>query len=177
MRTFWLDLRYALRMLRKNPGFTAVAVLTLALGIGANTAIFSVVQGVVLAPLPYREPNRLVVISLNNLTLKHDTALSYADFLDWQREARSFQQMAALIFVGQDYDLTSPGTAEHLNGLEVSSGYFSTLGVKPVLGREFTPQEDVQGGAPVVSNQQSSVERALPKQPTDTWQARYLEWD
>ena len=150
MRTFWLDLRYALRMLRKNPGFTAVAVLTLALGIGANTAIFSVVQGVVLAPLPYREPNRLVVISLNNLTLKHDTALSYADFLDWQREARSFQQMAALIFVGQDYDLTSPGTAEHLNGLEVSSGYFSTLGVKPVLGREFTPQEDVQGGAPVV---------------------------
>ena len=150
MRTFWQDLRYALRMLRKNPGFTAVAVLTLALGIGANTAIFSVVQGVVLAPLPYREPNRLVVISLNNLTLKHDTALSYADFLDWQREARSFQQMAALIFVGQDYDLTSPGTAEHLNGLEVSSGYFSTLGVKPVLGREFTPQEDVQGGAPVV---------------------------
>ena len=150
MRTFWLDLRYALRMLRKNPGFTAVAVLTLALGIGANTAIFSVVQGVVLAPLPYRGANRLVVISLNNLTLKHDTALSYADFLDWQREARSFQQMAALIFVGQDYDLTSPGTAEHLNGLEVSSGYFSTLGVKPVLGREFTPQEDVQGGAPVV---------------------------
>ena len=144
------DLCFGARQLRNNPGFTAVAVLTLALGIGANTAIFSVVQGVVLAPLPYREPDRLVVISLNNLTLKHDTDLSYADFLDWQREARSFQQMAALISVGQDFDLTSPGTAEHLNGLEVSSGYFSTLGVKPVLGREFTPQDDVQGGAPVV---------------------------
>jgi predicted permease len=137
-------------MLRKSPGFTAVAVLTLALGIGANTAIFSVVQGVVLAPLPYREPDRLVVIWLNNLTLKHDTVLSYADFLDWKRDARSFEQMAALISIGQDYDLTSPGTAEHLDGLEVSSGYFSTLGVKPVLGREFFPQEDVQGGAPVV---------------------------
>ena len=125
-------------------------MLTLALGIGANTAIFSVVQGVVLAPLPYREPDRLVVIWLNNLTLKHDTAFSYADFLDWKRDARSFEQMAALIFIAQDYDLTSPGTAEHLDGLEVSSGYFSTLGVKPVLGREFFPQEDVQGGAPVV---------------------------
>jgi predicted permease len=103
-----------------------------------------------LAPLPYREPDRLVVISLNNLTLKHDTDLSYADFLDWQRDARSFQRMAALISVGQEYDLTNPGTAEHLEGLEVSSGYFNTLGVKPALGREFIPQEDVQGGAPVV---------------------------
>ncbi len=144
------DIRFAVRLLRKNPGFATVAVLTLALGIGANTAIFSVVQGVVLAPLPYRQPDRLVVISLNNLTLKHDTALSYADFLDWQRNARSFQQMAALIWAGQDYNLTGPGRAEHLVGLEVSSDYFSTLGVEPALGREFTSQEDVQGGAPEV---------------------------
>ena len=84
-------------MLRKSPGFTAVAILTLALGIGANTAIFSVVQGVLLAPLPYPDPNHLVVVWENNLKLKRLTLVSYPDFLDWQRNVRSFQQMAASI--------------------------------------------------------------------------------
>jgi putative ABC transport system permease protein len=150
---FWLetllaDLRYALRMFRKNPGFAAIAILTLALGIGANTAIFSVVEGVMLAPLPYFQPDRLVMVWQYNRTLKHVISVSYPDFLDWQRDARSFQQMAA--FGWQDRDLTGPGTPEHLNGKQASSGFLSTLGVNPILGREFSPEEDKHGGAPAV---------------------------
>jgi predicted permease len=142
------DIHYGLRVLRKSPGFTTVAILTLALGIGANTAIFSVVQGVLLAPLPYNEPERLVMVWQYNLTLKHVISVSYPDFLDWQRNARSFQQLVA--FDWQDRDLTSPGTAEHLRGKEISSGFLSTLGVKPLLGREFSPEEDKHGGPPAV---------------------------
>jgi predicted permease len=142
------DVHYGLRILRKSPGFTTVAILTLALGIGANTAMFSVVQGVLLAPLPYSEPDRLVSVWQYNLTLKHAISVSYPDFLDWQRDARSFQQMAA--FDWQDRDLTSPGTPEHLSGKEISSGFLSTLSVKPIVGREFSPDEDKHGGPPVV---------------------------
>jgi putative ABC transport system permease protein len=142
------DLRYALRMLRKSPAFAAIAILTLALGIGANTAIFSVVQGILLAPLPYSEPDRLVLMWQYNQTLKHAISASYPDFLDWQRNASSFQQMAA--FGWQDRDLTGPGQPEHLTGKQISSGLLSTLGVKPILGREFSPEEDKRGGAPVV---------------------------
>jgi hypothetical protein len=142
------DIHYAFRMMRKSPGFTAVAVLTLALGIGANTAIFSVVQGVLLAPLPYPDPDRLVLIRENNPTMQHLVWVSYPDFLDWQRNARSFQQMAA--FRWEYYNLTSPGPPEHLNGKKISSGFFSTLGTQLSLGREFSPQEDKHGSAPVV---------------------------
>src|ERR1700734_3326669 len=149
---FWQDVRYGLRVLLRNPGFAIIAVLTLALGIGANTAIFSVVQGVLLAPLPYSEPERLVLVWQYNLTLKHAISVSYPDFLDWQHDARSFQQMAA--FDSQDRDLTSPGTPEHLAGKEISSGFLSILGVKPILGREFSPEEDKRGGprAVIISN-------------------------
>src|SRR5215470_3654635 len=148
MQTFWLDIRHGLRALVKSRGFTAIALLTLALGIGANTAIFSVVQGVILAPLPYRDPGRLVFVWLNNSTLKSITSLAYADFLDWQRDSRSFEQMAAIAWRG--YDLASPGTPEHLEGMEVSSGFFSTVGVKLALGRDFLPQEDRHGAPPAV---------------------------
>src|SRR5690242_4690983 len=144
----WQDLRFAIRMLRKSPGFTTVAVLTLALGIGANTAIFSVVQGVVLAPLPYREPDRLVMVWLNNVNLKSITSLSYADFLDWQRDARSFEKIGA--YAWRDFDLSSPGTPEHLQGREMSAEFLATLGVEPALGRGFSAEEDRNGGAPVV---------------------------
>ncbi len=150
-------LRYGLRQLRRNPGFAVVAVLTLALGIGANTAIFSVLDGVVLSPLPYRQPDRLVLVLLYNRTLKYPTALSYPDFLDWQRSdgqrsSGSFEQMAA--FQAQGFDLTSPGAAEHLNGNEVSASFFTTLGIKLALGREISPEEDRHGGPPaaVISN-------------------------
>jgi predicted permease len=141
------DLGHGVRTLRKNPGFTTIAVLTLALGIGANTAIFSVVEGVVLAPLPYSHPDRLVMVSESNPRFSH-VYISYANFRDWQRTAVSFQQMAA--FRGKGYDLTNPGTPEHLEGKEISSGFFNTLGIKLIRGRDFTLQEDGQSGAPAV---------------------------
>ena len=148
IESFFGDVRYALRTFRKNPGFTAVAILTLALGIGANTAMFSVVQGVVLSPLRYFQPSRLVMVLESNLQFPQD-AISYPNFLDWQRDARSFERMAA-IMLNRGYDLTAPGLPEHLDGAELSSGFFRTLGVEPLLGREFSPQEDQRGGTPVV---------------------------
>jgi predicted permease len=148
LESVWADVRYAARLLHKSPGFTTVAILTLALGIGANTAIFSVVEGVLLAPLPYAQPGRLVMVLESNQLFPQDT-ISYPNFLDWQRTSRSFQQMAA-VMLQQGFDLTGPGTPEHLDGEELSSGFLSTLGVKPTLGREFSPQEDRRGGVPVV---------------------------
>lgn len=147
MGTLLQDIRYGLRTLRKAPGFTVIAVLTLALGIGANTAIFSVVQGVVLAPLPYHEPDRLVMVLETNQRFQKD-AISYPNFQDWQRSARSFEQMSA-VMIDQGLDLTSPGAPEHLDGNRISSGFFKTLGVSLTLGREFSSTEDRPGGAPV----------------------------
>jgi predicted permease len=141
------DLRYALRTLRKSPGFTAIAVLTLALGIGANTAIFSVVDGVLLAPLPYAQPDRLVAIWESNPRFPH-VWISYPNFRDWQRSARSFEQMVAFNLRG--YDLTGPGTPAHLDGKAISAGFFGALGVRLALGSDFTSQEDQPGGPPVV---------------------------
>jgi putative ABC transport system permease protein len=147
VETSWQDLRYAARMLRKSPGFTSVAILTLALGIGANTAIFSVVQGVLLAPLPYHEPDRLLTVWLNNFHLNSPTYLSYRDFMDWEHAAPPFEKMSA--FARRSFDLSSPGNPEHLEGSEISSSFLSTLGVRLALGREFSAEEDRNGGAPV----------------------------
>ena len=169
LETLWADVRYGLRMLRKNPGFTAVAILTLALGIGANTAIFSVVEGVLLAPLPYFQPDRLVVVWESNPRFPR-VWVSYPNFLDWQRIARSFQQMAAITRHG--YDLTSPGTPEHLDGREISSGYFNTLGVKLALGRDFSPSEDQHGGAPVVIISNRLWRNRVRRQPSGARQVR-----
>jgi predicted permease len=146
METLWQDLKYGIRMLARSPGFTAVAVLTLALGIGANTAMFSVLQGVVFAPLSYFQPDRLVTVWENNPRFAR-VWVSYPNFRDWQRSARSFLQMAA--FREHGVDLTGPGTPAHLDGKEISAGFFSTLGTKLTLGREFLPAEDRTGGAPV----------------------------
>jgi predicted permease len=147
LETLWQDIRYGLRQLRRNPGFTAVAVVTLGLGIGANTAIFSVVEGVLLAPLPYPNANRLVEIFETLPRSGRVASISYPNFRDWHRDARFFGRMAAV--GGSDYELTSPGTPEHVWGIEISSGFFSTLGVKLKPGREFTVQEDQPGGARV----------------------------
>jgi len=147
LETLRYDVLYGFRTLRRSPGFAAVAILTLALGIGANTAIFSVVQAVVLAPLPYRQPDRLVMVWENNPRFPR-VWVSHPNFLDWQRAARSFQQMAS--YWEKGVDLTAPGTPEHLIGKEISSGFFSTLGVELSLGREFSPEEDRHGGNPAV---------------------------
>ena len=140
------DLRYALRQLRRNRGFTVVAVLTLALGIGVNTGIFSVVEGVLLAPLHYSEPDRLVMVWENNPRFPRVWG-SYPNFQDWQRSAHAFEQMAA--FRQQGIDLTAPGMASHLNSSQISDGFFRTLGVEVALGREFTLQEEQGGEGPV----------------------------
>jgi len=112
-------------------------VLTLALGIGANTAIFSVVNSVVLAPLPYRQPDQLVLVWAKNPAGRY-IAPSYPDFQDWQRATHSFQDMAA--FTWHAYDAIHPGSPEHLPGWQISPGFFRTLGVNLIVGRDFSPE-------------------------------------
>jgi predicted permease len=140
------DLRYAVRAMRKNPGFTCIALLTLTLGIGANTALFSVVNGVLLNPLPYPHSEQLAILYQKS-SLADQGAVSYPNFLDWQRQNESFSSMAA--FRNQSFNLTGEGEPTRLSGHEVSADFFPTLGVKPVLGRLFTADEDRVGGAPV----------------------------
>jgi predicted permease len=147
MTTLIQDLRYGWRMLAKTPCFRAAALLALALGIGANTAIFSVVNGVLLRPLPYPEPAKLIMIYENSADFSRDT-VSYPDFLDWRRENHSFTDMAA--FRGNDFNFTGSGQAEHLRGELVSASLLPVLGVNPSLGRNFLPQEDQQGAGGVV---------------------------
>jgi predicted permease len=138
----------AIRTLARSSGFALVVILTLALGIGANTAIFSVVEAVILAPLPYPQADRLVWVRENNLALKREMSVSNPDFLDWLRDARSFQQMVGISFRG--FDLTNPGPPTRVDGEGISAGFFSILGEKLVLGREFSAEEDRRNGAPVV---------------------------
>src|SRR5450432_73715 len=143
---FLQDLRFAARMLRKSPGFTAVAVLTLALGIGANTALFSVVNGVLLNPLPYAQPDRLVAVYARSADLK-TSSIAYPNFLDWQRENHTFSALAA--FRSEDFNLSGMGDTERLKGNMVSATFFPAVGVGPIAGRVFTEQDDQVGAAPV----------------------------
>jgi predicted permease len=144
----WLllqDLRYGLRMLAKNPGFTAIAVIALALGIGANTAIFSVVNGVLLRPLAYRDPDRLML--LRETSPEFSTmSVAYLNFEDWKDQNRSFAGLAA--FRWNDYDVTGGGQPEHLSGKMVSADFFRVLGIHPMLGRDFD-RTDRLGASPV----------------------------
>jgi len=150
MGPLWHELRYAVRALQKSPGFTAVAVLTLALGIGANTAIFSVVQGVLLRPLPYTHPENLVQIwnTYSLLPAFPQVELSPGDFQDFRRSAKSFSQIAAYVSIPQGFNMTGQGQAERIEARYANSGFFPLLGVQPVAGRAFATDEDKPGATP-----------------------------
>lgn len=141
------DLRYAIRMLLKSPAFSCIAILTLALGIGANTALFSVVNGVLLSPLAYPQPGQLVAIYGKTPGFDH-AAINYLNFLDWQRETQTLSSLA--MYRNQDYTFVGTGEGERLTGYMISADFFSTLGVRPVLGRTFRTEDDHTGAGPVV---------------------------
>ena len=143
----WQDIRHGTRSLLKTPGFAVISVLTLALGIGANTAMFSIVNGVLLRPIPYHESDRLLKLS-TSMPQFQEASISYPNFLDWQQRSRSFEWMAAYRF--ENFNLTGQPNPERLQGKMVSATMFPLLGVNPVVGRTFTNEEDRRGGAPVV---------------------------
>ena len=148
MELILADIRFGVRMLIKRPVFTAVAVVTLALGIGANTAIFSVVNAVLLNPLPYAEPSKLAVIWLQQpATNQFQQPASFPDFNDWQAQSKSFERIVATRIVSVNF--TDGDEPERVNGARVSAGFLSMLRVTPVAGRDFLESEAQPGGAPV----------------------------
>jgi putative ABC transport system permease protein len=141
MRTLWRDLRYGVRMLLRRPGFTTVAVLTLALGIGANTTIFSFVNGILLRPLPYAEPERLALIEENALKRGVTSmGVSFPNFLDWRERNQVFEDVAT--YQTGNFSLTGAGEPEQFRGARISAGLLEILRVPPTLGRTFTAEED-----------------------------------
>ncbi|HEU5453775.1 MAG TPA: ABC transporter permease [Terriglobales bacterium] len=163
LERFVQDLRYGARVLLKSPAFTLIAILTLALGIGANTALFSIVNGVLLKPLPFQDPDRLVFVSEH--TAVFDLAsISYPNFLDWQRDNRSLSAIAAYRY--STYTITGAHDSEPLRGDMISADFFSILGVQPVLGRSFTAADDRPGGAPVVLISQGLWKRRFASSPS-----------
>ena len=144
MRTFWSDLRFSLRMLRKSPAFAVVAVLTAALGIGANAAVFSIVNAVLIRALPFTDPDRLYALSETHPQVsKLDVA--YQDFLDWKARSRVFQQMAVFSRFTPTYVLYEDGQPEELHAMAAAPDFFPMLGVRPLLGHTFTSSEDREG--------------------------------
>ncbi|MGA3323126.1 MAG: ABC transporter permease [Terriglobia bacterium] len=149
MNTLFQDLKYGLRMLAKNPGFTTVAILTLALGIGANTAIFSVVNGVLLRALPYKDAGRLVFVAATNRSENiNSDVTSYPDFADWRAQNHVFSGLAA--YRSQAYDLFGGGQPEQIRGVRVTEDLLPLLDEKPALGRAFLPEEYQRGKEHVV---------------------------
>ena len=140
MRSIWQDLRYAIRVLAKSPGFTAVAVLTLALGIGANTAIFTVVYGVLLRPLPFPQPDRIVQLAETYRADSDEMDLSWNELEHLREYGQLFEHIAGYTDVG--FNLATGTEAEHVRGVPASAEYFQVLGVHPAFGRDFLPEED-----------------------------------
>ncbi len=145
METVWQDLRYSARMLFKHPGFTAIAVLTLSLGIGANTAIFSIVNAVLLRPFPFQAPEQLVIVGEG----APGGSVSYPNFVDW-RDDRNVFESASAVRSNESYNFSGAGEPERLQGRLVSAGFLTLLGVKPFLGRDFLPEDDRPGATPTV---------------------------
>jgi len=160
MQTFWQDLRYGARMLVKKPGFTLIAVLTLALGIGANTAIFSVVNAVLLRPLPFQDPEKLVIVweDATFAGFPRNTPAP-ANYVDWKTQNQSFADMAAS--AETSFNLTGDGEPERVQAFSVNANFFPLFGVQPLLGRGFLPEEDRPGG-----NKVAVLSYSL-------WQSRY----
>ncbi|MGA9769122.1 MAG: ABC transporter permease [Blastocatellia bacterium] len=148
METLLKDVRFGVRMLVKNPGFAVVAVIALALGIGANTAIFSVVNAVLLRPLPFEAPDRLMVIRETKLPQFPEFSVAPGNFLDWQKQSTVFEQMAAI--QTSPFNLVGTGEPERLQGQRVTDGFFAMLGAQPQIGRVFMPEEDQPGHSNVV---------------------------
>lgn len=146
MNTLLQDIHYGIRTLAKTPGFTAIAILTLALGIGANSALFSVVNGVLLNPLPYPESDKLISVYAKTSSFGN-SSITYLNFLDWQKNNHSFSDLAARR--GENPVLTGVGEGEQLRGVMISANFFSVMGVQPIAGRTFQPEEDKVGAAPV----------------------------
>jgi len=149
--TLLQDIRYGMRMLRKAPAFTAIALITLALGIGANTAIFSIVNAVLLRPLPFPESDRLMFLTsafAQTPAVARPFAVSYPDFFDWRTQAKSFTGMAS--YHGDSFTLTGLEQPLHVTGATVSGDFFSVLGTQPFLGRGFTRDEEKPGTRVVV---------------------------
>ncbi|MGB6623433.1 MAG: ABC transporter permease, partial [Candidatus Acidiferrales bacterium] len=148
MNTLLQDLRYAIRVLVKAPGFAIIAIVTLALGIGANTALFSVVNGVLLNPLPYPHPDQVVTVDGTTPEFG-EGSISYPDLHDWIRDNHSLSSLAGYKSF-QSFNLIGQGEPERVAAVDVSYNFFATLGVAPALGRDFTPAEDQPGAAPSV---------------------------
>nr|HEV7953462.1 ABC transporter permease [Candidatus Acidoferrales bacterium] len=146
MNTLLQDIRYGIRNLLKTPGFTAVAILTLALGIGANSALFSVVNGVLLNPLPYPDPDKMISVYAKTSSFGN-SSITYLNFLDWQKNNHSFSAMSARR--NDDLFLTGVGEGERLRSVMISADFFAVMGVQPIAGRTFRPEEDQVGAAPV----------------------------
>src|SRR4051812_41651628 len=165
MDTLLQDLKYAVRTLMRSPAFTAAAVLTLALGIGANTAIFSVVDGVLLRPTPFADMDRLVMVwetDRNSSTTREPA--SVPDFLDFQQRSKAFQQLAA--FAGNEVSLTPDnGDPSRLAALSVSKEFLPVVGVTPLLGRVFTAEEDRAGGPSAVIISEEMWTQLLQRDP------------
>ena len=147
--TFFQDIRFTLRMLSKNPGFAIAVVMTLALGIGGNTAVFSVINAVLLRPLPFQNPERLVSLWESSPQQEMDRAVvSPPNFVDWSAQSQTLENIAAYRYWG--FALTGSGDPERITGARVSASLFPLLGVKPIVGRTFLPEEDRFGSHPVV---------------------------
>src|SRR6478672_8433584 len=147
MQTLWQDIKFGTRMLLKNPGITAIVILALALGIGANTAIFSVVNSVLLRPLPYEQADRLVFLNEKSPVLD-EMSISYPNFEDWRAQNQSFEHIG--VYNRSSYNLTGSGEPERIITGQVSADLFTVLKVSAAMGRVFTNEEDKPGGAPVV---------------------------
>ncbi len=165
----WLkDIRYAFRFLKRNPTFTLIVTCTLALGIGANTAIFSIINAVLLKPLPFKSPDRLVMIweTLVKAGIDHVPA-SAPNYFDWKEQSRSFEDMAAIFAMPEyGFNLAINGVAERMPGGQASASLLPTLGVQPLLGRNFLPEEDKPGAAPVILLSVGLWKRRFGSDPT-----------